>query len=166
MRDKTILAALIILLATAIVIIGILSDWVDTGFFVGPLRFSHWMALIGFAFVAVYTPMFYFLKRRYPTKIKTLLNIHVFGFLLAFMLVSIHFAGQISRPPQFYPELGEGIALYLAMVVLVVTGFLHRFQIIPKKAREYYSPHFNRFLHVSTITAFYIIIIIHVLINI
>ena len=82
------------------------------------------------------------------------------------MFISIHFAGQIGRPQQFYPELGEGIALFIIMVLLVATGFIHRFQIIPKKAGKYYKPHFNRYYHVSITTAFYIVIIVHVLINI
>jgi hypothetical protein len=82
------------------------------------------------------------------------------------MLISIHYAGQIGRPSQFYPEFGEGIALYITMLLLVTTGFIHRFQIIPRKAKKYYPPHFNRYYHISITTAFYIIIIIHVLINI
>ena len=164
-KNKTILAASTILLITFLIIVFILLDWVDTGFFVGPLRFSHWMAIIGTSFIAVYTPIFYFLKRRYSKKLQSFINIHIFGFLISFLFVSIHFAGQLSRPEQFYPELGEGIALYITMALLVATGFLHRFQIIPKKARKYYPPHFNRYYHVSITTAFYIIIIIHILFN-
>ncbi|MBU1940321.1 MAG: DUF4405 domain-containing protein [Candidatus Thermoplasmatota archaeon] len=105
------------------------------------------------------------MKRHYSKRVQSLLNIHIFGFLISFLFVSIHFAGQIARPPQFYPELGEGIALYITMALLVATGFLHRFQIIPKKAQKYYPPHFNRYYHVSITTAFYIIIMIHIFLN-
>ena len=166
LKNKSFLAASILLIITFFIIIFILVDWVDTGFFVGPLRFSHWMVLIGSFFVAVYTPMFYFLKRRYPKRLKYLLNVHVFGFLISFLFISIHFAGQMGRPQQFYPEIGEGIALIIIMVLLVATGFIHRFQIIPKKAGKYYKPHFNRYYHVSITTAFYIVIIVHILVNI
>ena len=165
-KNKTFLAASTVLIITFLIIVFVLIDWIDTGFFVGPLRFSHWMVIIGTIFIAIYTPIFYFLKRRYPRKLKHLLNIHVFGFLISFLLISIHFAGQIGRPQQFYPELGEGIALFIIMLLLVATGFIHRFQIIPKKAGKYYKPHFNRYYHVSITTAFYIVIIVHFLINV
>jgi len=166
LKNKSFLAASTLLLVTFFIIVFILVDWVDTGFFVGPIRFSHWMVLIGTSFIAVYTPIFYFLKRRYPKKLKYLLNIHVFGFLISFMFISIHFAGQIGRPQQFYPEIGEGIALFIIMVLLVATGFIHRFQIIAKKSGKYYKPHFNRYYHVSITTAFYIVILVHILVNV
>ena len=165
LKNKIFLAASTILIVTFFIIVFILIDWIDTGFFVGPLRFSHWMGIIGMLIIAIYTPIFYVLKRRYPKKLKYLLNLHVFGFLLSFTLISIHFAGQIGRPQQFYPELGEGIALFIIMVLLVSTGFIQRFLSIPKKAGKHYKPHINRYYHVSVTTAFYIVIIVHVLIN-
>ncbi|EMR74904.1 hypothetical protein MBGDF03_00702 [Thermoplasmatales archaeon SCGC AB-540-F20] len=166
LKNKSFLAASILLIVTFFIIVFILVDWIDTGFFVGPLRFSHWMVLIGTFFVAVYTPMFYFLKHRYIKRLKYLLNVHVFGFLISFLFISIHFAGQMGRPQQFYPEIGEGIALFIIMVLLVATGFIHRFQIFPKKTGKYYKPHFNRYYHVSITTAFYLVVTVHILVNI
>ena len=96
LKNKTFLAALTILFITFFIIVFVLIDWIDTGFFVGPLRFSHWMVLIGTFFIAIYTPIFYVLKRLHPKGLKYLLNIHVFGFLISFMFISIHFAGQIG----------------------------------------------------------------------
>jgi len=61
----------------------VLIDWIDTNFFVGPLCLVHWMILIETFFIAIYTPMIYFLKRRYPKKLNYLLNVHVFGFLIS-----------------------------------------------------------------------------------
>lgn len=74
------------------------------------------------------------------------------------MFISMHFFQQISRPPQFYPDLGTGVALFVVILILVTSGFLHRFQLLRSAV-----PHQNRFLHVSVTTAFYIVIIIHVL---
>ena len=71
-KNKTFLAASTLLIVTFFIIIFVLIDLVDTGFFVGPLRFSHWMVLIGTFFIAIYTPMFYFLKRRYPNRLKSM----------------------------------------------------------------------------------------------
>jgi hypothetical protein len=91
-------------------------------------------------------------------RLVTFIKIHMLGNLFAFMLISIHFAQQVGRPPQFYPDLGTGLALYVVMLVLVGSGFLHRFRII-RSVR----PHLNRFLHTSITMSFYLIIIVHTL---
>jgi len=132
--------------------------WFNLNFFVGPLRLTHWFVWIGALFIAIYTPIYYVLKRRYQKRLLTLLQIHMFGNLFAFMLVSIHYAQQVGRPPLFFPDLGTGWTLYIVMLILVVSGFLHRFRIIGS-----IRPHLNRFLHVAVTMSFYIIIITHVL---
>lgn len=90
--------------------------------------------------------------------LKYLIPIHIFGNLFSFMFISMHFFQQITRPPQFYPDLGTGVALYLVMLILVSTGFLHRFQLLRSIV-----PHQNRFIHISITSAFYIVIFTHVL---
>ena len=95
-------------------------------------------------------------KRRAPLKMKALLRIHVYGNLLAFLLISIHFASQISRPTL--PDLGTGLALYIVMLLLTATGFLQRFRIVPGLKLQS-----NRFLHVSVAISFYILIGMHIL---
>lgn len=82
----------------------------------------------------------------------------MYGNLFAFMLISIHFAGQISRPAKRYPDLGTGIALYAAMTLLVGTGISQRFHLIPK-----IKPQTYRFLHTGAAVTFYLIIVIHIL---
>src|SRR3972149_1461191 len=113
---------------------------------------SLWIAL----FIAFFTPAYYFLKRRYPRKIKNLLMAHVFGSLLSVMFVSIHFIQELSRPPQSFPELGTGIVLYPAMILLTLTGFFLRFH-ATNLARQW------RFIHTSVAITFYLIILVHVL---
>jgi uncharacterized membrane protein YjgN (DUF898 family) len=95
--------------------------------------------------------------RRNPQRIKTLLGVHVFGNLLAFMFISIHFTQQISRPAQFYPDLGTRIVLYATVLLMVATGFFMRFQ-IGNTARKTL-----RFTHTSTTVTFYLIILVHIL---
>lgn len=163
-KNKTFSTSLIIIFLTIIFSLFIFLHFINVNFLVGQFRFSHWLVWIGTLIIAIFTPTFFFLKRRFPTKLNTLLNIHVFGFLISFMFVTIHFAGQLSRPQQFFPELGDGIALYITMFLLVLTGFIHRFHII-KKQGKYYPPHSNRFFHVSLTLTFYIIIIVHILVN-
>jgi len=104
--------------------------------------------------------------RRNPKLVKTLIKIHVFGNLIAVMLISIHYAQQMGRPAQFYPELGTGLTLYIVMFILVATGFLHRFGILGKLGRyRIILPHQNRFLHIAITLTFYIVIIVHALRN-
>lgn len=73
------------------------------------------------------------------------------------MLISIHFTQQISRPPQSYPDLGTGIALYASMILLVASGFLLRFRGLKGLSRP------MRYLHTGITLSFYLIILIHVL---
>lgn len=157
------LLAFIILAVTAVLGAAILSDWISVGFFVGPYRFSHWMSWFGALFVAVYAPAYHFLKRRYSKRRKTLLDIHVFGFLLAFLLITIHFTGQLSRPPQAFPDLGEGVALVIVVLLLVSTGIVQRFGLFPKGQKRHYTPRFNLYLHTSLLVAFYVVVAVHVL---
>lgn len=158
LRDSNFWLSLVLIVTTIILSFAAYLRWIQLNFFVGPLRFPHWLVWIGTLFVAVYSPAYYILKRQYPSRIQALLKIHVFGNLISFMLVSIHFAQQIGRPPQFYPDLGTGLALYIVMLVLVASGFLHRFHILGTL-----KPHLNRFLHISVTISFYIIILIHVM---
>ncbi len=150
--------AVAILALTAAVMAAILLDLVNFGFILGPYRFSHWMSWIGSLWVAVYVPIYHVLKQR-MSRIKVLIDVHCFGFLIAFLLISIHFAGQMSRPAL--PDLGEGIALYVVMLSLVTTGLVQRFGTASLVKRKHYTPRFNRALHISLITAFYIIIVVH-----
>ena len=126
-KEKDFWAAAAILIATIAVMLVVILHWVSIGFFVGPIRLSHWFVWIGTIYVAFAVPIIAVLKKRHPQRYKTLFRTHVFGNLLAFMLISLHFASQISRPANAYPELGTGVVLYIAMTVLVGTGFLQRF---------------------------------------
>ncbi len=164
LKNKSFIAETIYLIIIIIIMALIFLDFIDTGFFLGPLRFSHWMGIIGTFFIMVFAPFFYVMKRRYPKRYKILLNIHVFGFTTSFLLVSIHFAGQLSRPLQFYPDLGAGLALYIIVAVLVGTGYLFRYHLFKSKSGKI-RPHFSRWLHVSLISGLYIVMIIHVVLN-
>ncbi len=149
--------SVLLLALTDVFFVGIFLDWFDFGFVVGQYRINHWFSWLGFLFVLVHVPLFVTLKRRYVTKIKYFLGIHVLGNLTAYLLISIHFASQISRSPQYYPDLGTGLTLYIFMITLVTTGFLQRFNIISTYRKNW------RFLHTSSILALFVIILIHIL---
>ena len=157
LRNPYFWAAVVILLATVYVSFGTYVGWFQLGFLVGPYRFNHWTSWIGFLFVALYTPVYHILKRRYPKRAKALLGTHVIGNLLSFLLISVHFASQLGRPAQFFPDLGTGIILYAMVAIMVATGILQRFQIASSFLRKW------RFLHTSMATSFYLVILVHVL---
>jgi hypothetical protein len=115
------------------------------------------MSWSGSLFIAIATPLYSFLKRRSPEKRKLLSNVHIFGNLSAFLLISIHFSQHMSRPAEFFPDLGTGLALFIAISILVTTGVLQRFQIVRKLAGYY------RLIHIGATMTFYIIIVIHIL---
>ena len=158
MRNRHFWFGLLIAMLTIFISIATFFHWVNVGFRVGPYYLTHWFSWMGVIFIAGFTPIYYALKRRTPRLLRPLILLHTYGNLLSFTAISTHFASQLGRPAAFYPDLGTGVALYLIMMILVLTGFLHRFQIVGRVI-----PHQNRFLHISVTTAFYIVILVHIL---
>ena len=131
--------------------------WSELLFFVGPFLLIHWLGLIGTIFVGSFIPIYYVLKRKRLQNRKNLLRIHVFGNLIAFLLISIHFAQNVGRLANYYPKIGDGIILFLVLTTFVVTGITERFQMVKKSVK------YIRFVHRYAIVIFYFIIIIHTL---
>ena len=148
----------LIIIVTAVLMVAVGLHWIRFGFLIGPFRLSHWFSWVGTLYIVFAVPTIAILKRRFLKNYQPLLRVHMFGNLLAFLLVSLHFAGQISRPAESYPPLGTGLVLYIAMVLLVATGVLLRFHLLPKV-----NPLTLRFLHVSSAVAFYLTILVHIL---
>jgi hypothetical protein len=147
------------LILVSLILMGLIYfDWVSTGFMVGSYRFHHWNVLIGTFYLAVVTPVFALLKRSKPESLRNLFRVHVFGNLLAILLISIHFASQLSRPLQFYPDLGSGIGLFSAMGLLAFTGFFLRFRLTVGRGRRIF-----RWVHVLAVVSFYLVIVVHAL---
>jgi len=145
-----------IIFATIAVAIIVYLRMFNLNFSVGPFRLTHWFTWIGTLFIAIYTPIYHYAKQKYPTNYKPLLRIHVFGNLLSFMLITAHFAQQMSR--STLPDLGTGLVLYIVMPTLVLTGYLQRFRVLKSM-----KPQTSRFLHVALAFTFYITIVVHIL---
>jgi hypothetical protein len=153
------LISALLLISISLILVGLIYfDWLTVGFMVGPYRFHHWSVMLGAFYIAVATPFFSVLKRIKPESLKNLYRIHVFGNLLAVLLISIHFGGQLSRPAEFYPDLGSGVALYVSMLVLSLTGFFLRFRLTADGNRR-----LVRWVHVLAVVFFYLIITLHTL---
>jgi len=151
--------AIVLVLAIIILSIGNYLRWWDLHFYVGPEYFHHWLSFIGAGYIAIFTPIYSILKRRSPRHFETLLKTHVFGNLIAFLFISMHFTQHMGRPAQFAPALGTGLALYIIVGIMVITGFVQRFRLVGRYPRSW------RFVHVSLSLSFYIVVFIHVLHN-
>lgn len=157
-KNLTFWFGLLLILITIYLSLATYFRWLDIRFRIGPYFLTHWLSWAGSLFIAFFTPIYYALKRRIPKLLPQLIMIHMFGNLFSSMFISMHFFQQISRPSQFYPDLGTGVALFAVILILVTSGFLHKFHILKSMV-----PHQNRFIHISITTAFYIVIIIHIL---
>lgn len=122
------------------------------------MRFSHWLTIIGTSYIAIATPAFVLLKRFYPERMRRNIRFHIFGNLLLYTLISIHFAAQVGRPLTAYPPLGMGLAMYIAMTLEVISGFAARFPLIKQISFKT-----NRFIHAGLVLIFYMVIGFHVL---
>ena len=81
-------------------------------------------------------------------------------------MVSVHISQQLGRPAEFYPELGTGVALYAVILLLVLTGYLHRYQLFSENMKLVGEvPHANRYVHIALTLALYITLLVHVLKN-
>ena len=149
--------ASMLLIVTLFLMLSISYDILELHFYIGPFYAHHWLSWIGTTVIALYVPIYHWLKKAKPQRFKTLLSSHVFINLFSFMGISIHFTNQITRPAQFYPDLGTGIVLYASMLLLVATGFFSKFGILKTKERSL------RFVHLSVTVTFYLIILIHIL---
>ena len=168
MRDPHLWAFLIVILVIAYLSVAVYFRWINVSFRVEQYLFSHWMSWAGALYLALVTPAAYVLRRRYPRKIRLFRSVHMYGNLLAFALISIHFYQQIGRSPQAFPRLGTGVAQYAMVLTLVFTGFIQRFRLLQNldgsgSGRSRALAGYLRTLHVSSIIAFYFVIVLHIL---
>jgi hypothetical protein len=150
-------ASSLLLLITIILSVVAFVQWYNLSFFVGSLFFVHWLSIIGTAFIASLVPVYVVLKRTRPRSFKKLLKIHVFGNLLAFLLVSVHFAQNTGRLTEYYFRLEYGFLLFLVLALIVATGMIERFGAKLAFVR-YVKP-----VHKFAVVVFYLVTIIHVL---
>jgi hypothetical protein len=106
-------------------------------------------------FIIIYVPIFVILKKRNLKIYQRLMKVHEIGFMVAFMLVSLHIGTQIRR--VFPPEIGTGIAAYISLLTLVVSGIMRKNQILATRMATL------RFIHLSMVVSFFLVITLHVI---
>ncbi|MFO7953121.1 MAG: hypothetical protein R6U91_10025 [Bacillota bacterium] len=131
----------------------------DLHFTIGPFYLHHWGSIIGGLYLLFSTAIYAYIKRNLKVKKKTLLQVHVFGNLIAILLISIHFAQQVGRPAEFAPDIGTGLATFLLLIAILATGIMIRFGISPQKRDSWYL------IHGGFALSLFIVVIIHTLIN-
>lgn len=151
---------LVTLLVIAIVAVGVANFYGLLGnlhFTIGPFFSHHWMSIIGATYIAIVVPIQRYKWGKDPQKRRTLVPFHIYGNLIAVGLVTVHFSQQLSRPAEAFPDLGTGLALYVTLFLLVLTGIFMRFGIDRSRYRWW------KYVHGGVTSAFYIVIVFHVL---
>ena len=69
----------------------------------------------------------HYFKTNKTQQSRIFLKLHIFGNLFAFLVVSIHFAQNLARLAGFLQRLGDGLALYYVLLLIVTTGILERY---------------------------------------
>jgi hypothetical protein len=155
------LIAIIIVFVALILSIVVYGRILRVNFFIGDLRFSHWLGIIGTIGVAIATPLYTVLKHRYPVNWTKITRFHIFGNLIFFTLILFHFATQIARPPTAFPALGSGLAMMIAMIIQIALGFTQRFRSRRPIFERVFKAEPNKFLHASLVMVFYLVIVLH-----
>jgi hypothetical protein len=117
----------------------------------------HWIGWAGTLYLAFATPVYPIVKRKHPHRMRKTLYLHVVGNLLAVFLVSVHFAHQVTRPASSYPDLGTGVVLYAAMVLLVASGM-----VLVSGVGKRLIKHVQ-FVHPALALTFYLVIAMHII---
>jgi hypothetical protein len=128
---------------------------IPLGYKLGPYWLNHWLGWLSMGLIVIYVPIFVILKKRKPNIYPKLMKVHEIGFIVAFMLVSLHIGSQIRR--VFPPEIGTGIAAYVSLLVLVVTGIMRKNQILATRMATL------RLVHLSMAVSFFLVIVLHVI---
>jgi hypothetical protein len=155
------IAGLIIAASAAAVLAVYLRLWRIPFFYLNILGASnspvHWFGWFGALMILATTLLYGLRKRAYHKPSRRLLMLHAFGNLIGFLLISIHFIHEVTRPASSYPVLGTGIVLYVSMLILVVTGFTSYFELRISWVKHY------RFLHIAAAFTLLLVIIVHIL---
>ena len=156
-RNFEVLMTAILLIITVLLSILASVFWIDLNFFVGPYFLVHWFSIIATVFIVVSNSIYYFLKRLKVKNKQTLLKIHVFGNLLAFLPISIHFAQNVGRLALAPERLGVGFILFLILLVSLATGVIERYHSKGKLVS------YSNFVHKYSFVILFFVALIHVL---
>ena len=150
---------LFIIFLMAILTIGTYMRFWSLRHEIGPFYVDHWLPILGASYILIMTSIFSSAKRFSSFNRVLLQKIHIFGNLIAAQLIFMHFAHHISRPQQFFPDLGTGLVSVILLLLIVPAGFLLRFGFFPSQRDSW------RVVHVGVSISLFVVIVVHTLIN-
>jgi hypothetical protein len=157
LRNRQFWLALLIILLTIFVSVGNFEHWWNLRYSIGPFSLPHWLGWFGAGYIVIFAPLYAYIKRHTKGFSKPLLNLHLFGNLISFFLISVHFSQQASRPPEFASVHSTGLILYSVVSIMVLSGFFQRFGIFKKLLKSW------RFIHISLTLTIYFVLSAHIL---
>ena len=162
MKKVVLTVASIIIVATVIIVTLIFLrafrlPFVNVNILGATYSLTHWVGWIGALYIAFATPIYPMVKHRFPKHLRRTLYFHIIGNLTGVLLVSVHFAHQVTRSASNYPDIGTGIVLYATMLILASTGFMQYSSLAKRFAKQI------KFLHPAFALTFYTVIIMHII---
>ncbi len=114
-----------LLIAAVVIAVGVHAGWWQFSGTIGSLRLNHVLGIVGAAYILVSLSVYALFRMRSPQQQGQLTTAEIFGNLVAFMLITAHFAQQTARSPL--PVLGTGLAAYILVGILVVVSVVWNF---------------------------------------
>lgn len=148
--------AVALLVVSVVLVVGVHMGWWRFSGTVGSLRLNHLLGIVGATYVLVSIPVYALVRRQSALHQGQPRASEVFGNLMAFMLISAHFAQQTSRSPL--PDLGTGVTAYALVAVLVCAGVVWHFAAVGRGGT-------GRLLYFGALLALYVDVGIHALRN-
>lgn len=122
-------------------VVGTYLGWWKLNIILGQFTLAHWIGWTGGVVITVFVPLYSLFKRVFKVHSATTVALHVFSNLIAFGLVAVHFAYQLSRPAGFGPDWGTGLGLLTVVSGIVLTGIIQRFGLAPRHYRKLRRTH-------------------------
>ena len=97
------------MLITALLFISIILaaanylDYLEFHIRVGPFFIHHWFSLIGSFYIGIYTPIYYYFKRKNPSLVRRLLMFHILGNVTSFGLILFILLNRLVDLQHFTP---------------------------------------------------------------
>ncbi len=117
----------------------------------------HWIGWIGMSYLLGFMSLSVISKRKVRKFYPRSFRIHVIGNLLASVFATVHFMQQVTRPAGNYPDLGTGVAIYIIIMGLALSGYGTAFRFFRSEGKK------ARFLHTSFAVTLLVVMLIHII---
>ncbi len=148
-----------LLVLTLVMSVGTYLGWWSLFIFIGPYALGHWLAIVAAAYLVIAVPLYAYLKRTTSVSRAGLVKFHVFGNLLAFLPIAVHFGLHMGRLADGPLRLGDGLAGFILILFVVGAGFMLRFGVAAAHRASV------RTVHVGSSLSLVVVIGIHALRN-